>query len=166
MQNKIFLLLGSNIEPRYDFLTKAKEAISNSVGSIITNSQIYETEPVGFEANQSFLNQVIIVSSNLSAQSTLNIILSIELDLGRKRVNAGYSSRTIDIDILFFNNEIIKTNSLIVPHPRINERKFTLEPLAEIAPNFINPVHKISNKKMLEVTLDKSSVKIYKHLLI
>jgi len=160
--NKVFLLLGSNIEPRYDYIKKAEEQISENIGKIIQSSHIYESEPLGFTAEVSFLNRVLFINSKLSASSILNTIHLIEKGLGRKRTSLGYASRTIDIDILYFNNDIINSENLTVPHARLHQRKFTLLPLVEIAPNYVNPVLKNNNAKLLELCTDISKVNTYK----
>ncbi|MAE09190.1 MAG: 2-amino-4-hydroxy-6-hydroxymethyldihydropteridine diphosphokinase [Bacteroidetes bacterium] len=159
---KIFLLLGSNIEPREEYLNKAERKIIESVGTIIQRSKIYESEPTGFNSDQNFLNRTLIISSLLSVGDILNEVHIIEKELGRKRPTGGYTSRTIDIDILYFNSEIIKTNILTVPHPRLHERNFTLIPLAEIAPDFIHPILKLDSKKLLEICQDSSEVAVFK----
>ncbi len=159
--NKIFLLLGSNIGPRIEYLEEAEQKINDNIGHIVKKSKIYESEPLGFSADQNFFNRVLLVSSMLSAIDVINSIYIIEQELGRERLSAGYSSRTIDIDILYFNNEIINTNKLIVPHPRMHERRFTLMPLNEIAPDFIHPVLNIDNNKLLELCPDDSIVSIF-----
>lgn len=160
--NITYLLLGSNLGSRYTYLCKAKNEISAKVGNIITESNIYETEPIGFSSDNNFLNQVIEVSTTLNAEKILDIILKTELHLGRKRTGKGYSSRTIDIDILYFNNDIINNPNLIIPHPRIQDRKFTLLPLSEIAPNYIHPILKITQQQLLANCTDNSEVIIYK----
>ena len=157
----IFLLLGSNIEPREEYLAKAEKKITGSIGNLVKRSKIYESEPNGFNADQHFLNRILILSSKLSGIEALNQILIIEQELGRKRSNGGYSSRTIDIDILYMNKEIIKTNVLTVPHPRLHERNFTLIPLTEIAPDFIHPILNLDSKKLLEVCSDNSEVVVF-----
>lgn len=159
---KIFLSLGSNIEPREKYLAEAQRKITESIGKLVQRSKLYESEPVDFNANQHFLNRILILSSRLSGTEILNQIQIIEQELGRKRSTKGYSSRTIDIDILYFNNEIIKTKALIIPHPRLHERNFTLIPLAAIAPDFIHPVLKLDSRKLLEVCLDSSEVTVFK----
>ncbi len=161
--NKVFLLLGSNIEPRYSFIKKAEERIAEEIGEIVQSSEIYESEPVGFTADILFLNRVLIINSILSASNILSIIHKVEKELGRKRSPLGYLSRTIDIDILYFNNDIINTKNLTVPHPRLYERKFTLLPLVEIAADYINPVLDIKNSKLLELCTDSSKVSKYKN---
>lgn len=161
-QNKIFLLLGSNIEPRIKYLEEAEQKISDIIGHIVQRSEIYESEALGFSADQTFFNRVLLLSSRLSAVDVLKRIYLIEQELGRKRLSTGYSSRTIDIDILYFNNDIISTEKLIVPHPRLHERRFTLSPLTEIAPNFVHPVLKLDNNKLLQICSDDSIVSIFK----
>ena len=161
-QNKIFLLLGSNIEPRIKYLDEAEQKINDIVGNIVQKSEIYESEPLGFSANQTFINRVLLISSRLSSVNVLNNIYTIEKELGRTRSATGYSSRTIDIDILYFNDEIISTEKLIVPHPRLHERRFTLRPLVDIAPDFIHPVLNIDNNKLLQLCPDVSLVSIFR----
>lgn len=160
--NKIFLLLGSNIEPRGEYLAKAEKKITGFVGDIVQRSKIYESKPTGFNSDQNFLNRILILSSKLSVVEILNKLNIIEQKLGRKRSSGGYLSRTIDIDILYFNNEIIKTKKLTVPHPKLHERNFTLIPLAEIAPDFIHPVFNLDSKKLLEISSDSSEVNMFK----
>jgi 2-amino-4-hydroxy-6-hydroxymethyldihydropteridine diphosphokinase len=159
---KAVLLLGSNIEPRVSFLKNAFSLISEKAGKPLLVSKIYESEPWGFKNNISFLNQVIVINTYVKPQTLLNICLSIEQLLGRKRTSSkGYTSRTIDIDILYYGSKIIKTNNLTIPHPLLQERKFTLMPLTEIIPEFIHPIFNTSQKKLLELCNDNSSVKIY-----
>ncbi len=99
----VYLLTGSNIEPRNAYLLKASEEICNRIGEIVAQSQIYESEAWGFESEMAFLNQVLLIRSGLSAESILTEILKIEKSLGRMRIDGNYSSRTIDIDILYFD---------------------------------------------------------------
>ncbi len=160
--NEVFLLLGGNIEPRYKYLAKAEENITVSIGRITKRSEIYESEPYGFNSDKKFLNCILMLSSKLSAEGILNQIHIIEKKLGRQRSNSGYSSRTIDIDILYFNNEIINTDYLTVPHPRLHERNFTLVPLVEIAPHFIHPILNLDSKKLLEHCSDIAEVIVAK----
>ena len=160
--NKIFLLLGSNIEPREEYLAEAERKITASVGNVVQRSKIYESEPTGFNSGQNFLNHILLLSSKLSVVESLNKLNIIAQKLGRKRSAGGYSSRTIDVYILYFNNEIIKTKLLTVPHPRLHERNFTLIPLAAIAPDFIHPVLKLDSRKLLEVCSDSSEVTVFK----
>jgi len=159
--NTIFLLMGSNLLDRLLMLNQAQEQIQTLVGKIKAKSKIYESAPWGFEAQTSFLNQVLIVETDLKPMELLLRIKSIEKDLGRVRTTENYESRTIDIDILFYNDEIIALPELIIPHPQLHKRRFTLVPLAEIAPEFIHPVIKKTIKDLLKDCEDMSTVKIY-----
>jgi len=162
--NKVSLLLGSNIEPRCKYLEEAEYKLIASVGDVNQRSEIYESESFGFNADQTFLNRVLFLSSDLTAKKVLNKIHIIEQELGRIRLEEGYSSRTIDIDILYFNNEVIDTDTLMIPHPRMHERMFTLVPLAEIAPDFIHPIFHINSKELLDICPDDSKVYVFKKL--
>lgn len=137
--NVIFLLLGSNLGDRKHYLEEAITLITTQIGSVTKCSSIYETQSWGKSDLPDYLNQVIIVESNLTAREVLNGILNIEKQLGRVRHDK-WGSRTIDIDILFYNTDIINEPDLQVPHPQLHNRGFTLAPLAEIAPEFEHPV--------------------------
>ena len=155
------LLLGSNLGDRKDLLDRAKEKIDEKAGEVIKSSSIYETEPWGFEAENSFLNQVIIIETDHKPANLLFILQDIELDLGRKRCDKQYESRYIDIDILFYDDEIIDEKDLVLPHPRIQERMFVLKPLMEISSSLIHPVLKKSIKELFEGCEDILKVEIY-----
>ncbi len=165
IQKNIFLLLGGNLGDRRQNILEAKKNISLQMGSIDKESSIYQTAAWGIENQPSFLNQVIQISSSLSAQRLLIQIESIEKKLGRKRYQKWYA-RTIDIDILYYENEILDekedlntgTKNLIVPHPFLHQRRFTLIPLVEIAPDFVHPISKKSNYELLGECLDKLPV--------
>ena len=152
MKTNVILLLGSNLNGPLQFLIKAKDQIINKIGPVIKESSIYESEPWGFEDPNVFLNQVITVDSKLSASEILYIIHQIEESLGRKRnMRGGYKSRTIDIDILFFGDQVIENKELMIPHKLMHKRKFTLLPLQEIEPNMVHPV---LNKTITELVND------------
>jgi 2-amino-4-hydroxy-6-hydroxymethyldihydropteridine diphosphokinase len=139
--NVTYLCLGGNIGDREKSIDLALLKISEQVGEISLKSEIYETEAWGVINQQAYLNQCIEVKTNLTSLELINILLFIEKDLGRERtLNIIYESRTIDIDILFFNNDIINQSQLIVPHPRLHLRNFVLIPLHEIAANYLHPV--------------------------
>lgn len=160
--NNVYLLLGGNLDDREAMLRKAKEEISLRIGPVKQESFIYESEPWGFEANQRFLNQVIQVISPLKPNEILEEILEIEHGLGRTRDNAkGYKSRAIDIDILFYNDEIIREDNLIIPHPKIAERMFTLVPLAQMDRDFIHPGCGKTIGKLVAECQDPLSVYFY-----
>jgi len=145
--NTIFLLLGSNLGDRKLLLQQAIKHIEAGVGPIIKKSSVYETQSWGKTDLPDYLNQVIIAETELSEQKTLQTILNIELLMGRVREEK-WGARIIDIDILFYNSEVIDEPGLHIPHPELHKRRFTLEPLAEIAPTFIHPV---LNKTILQL---------------
>jgi len=156
--NTVYLLIGGNLNDRFQLLEKANDSIANNIGTCIKKSSIYESEPWGFEASQNFLNQVLIFTTKLRPIEVLDECQKIENELGRIRESANYSSRTMDIDILFYNNEIITEPRLIVPHEHLHKRRFTLEPLAELTPSFIHPLLNKSLKELLENCSDMSNV--------
>jgi 2-amino-4-hydroxy-6-hydroxymethyldihydropteridine diphosphokinase len=165
MQNRkdVYLLTGSNIEPRTLYLRNAKQAISEQLGEIVNESSVYESEAWGFTANKTFLNQVLLIRSSIKAEELLAGVLEIEKLMGRLRTENGYSSRTIDIDILYYGDEVIENDKLVVPHPRIKDRNFTLAPLNEIAGSFVHPVLQITNKELLEQTTDRGKVWLFEY---
>lgn len=139
MSHTSFIALGTNIEPREHFLKKALKALSDLEHvHIIKKSSIYETEPVGYMNQNDFLNMVIAISTELSADALLNTCQHIEQMLGRERTIKN-GPRTIDLDILLYNQMTIHTDRLTVPHPRMHERAFVLIPLYEIAPDLTIP---------------------------
>ncbi len=162
-KHTIFLLLGSNIHPRVVYLNKAIEFINNSLGEIISVSSLYESEPWGFKASLSFLNRVVCVESTFESLEILKKTQEIELLLGRTTKTSGeYVSRTLDIDLLFFDDEIINLPELTVPHAHIANRRFTLMPLAEVDPAKIHPVLKRTCRQLLDSCTDGSKVWKYK----
>jgi 2-amino-4-hydroxy-6-hydroxymethyldihydropteridine diphosphokinase len=143
-----YLLLGSNIGESKEHLQNAKKYIQDCIGDIEVQSSIYATAAWGNKEQADFLNQVIKIETTLSPVDTLEKILNIELKMGRIRTEKN-AARIIDIDILFFSNEILNTENLIIPHPLIQVRKFVLVPLNEIAPTFIHPVFNKTIHQML-----------------
>lgn len=158
----VFLLLGSNMGLRSHYLSKARNLISQNIGPVKTCSCIYETEPWGFETPMSFLNQVVGVSTKLNPDELLSVIIDIENALGRQRYNSHYENRTIDIDILFYDNEIINKAALSIPHPEIANRQFALVPMNEIATTFVHPENGFTIAELLNKCKDKSKVWLYK----
>ena len=156
--NKVVLILGSNVGERIHQLQKAMHEINRLLGKPIQQSSIYETAAWGYTNQGKFLNQVIVILSDLSADEIMNKILVIEEELGRKRT-IKWEPRIIDIDILFFNDEIICTKELVIPHPNLHERKFTLIPLEELMPGYIHPVLKKSISDLLLEINDTLDVK-------
>lgn len=157
MMNNVFLLLGSNLGNPLENLNSAKESIIHSVGSITKKSSVYRTAPWGVTNQPEFLNQVIVIETPFSPGMVLTRTMLIEQQMGRIRKEK-WGSRSIDIDILFYNNEIIKQNDLTIPHPGIPYRKFTLEPLAEIAPEFLHPELNITIAELLNECEDDANV--------
>ncbi len=137
--NKVVLEIGGNQGDRLKNIIRVTELIMQNIGVIKKKSSIYETPPWGFCSEQDFYNQVLLISTNLPVKEVLENALQIERKLGRVRGNEQFSSRTMDIDILFFNDEIINTEELIVPHPRLHLRRFVLEPMCEIDRSFKHP---------------------------
>jgi len=156
--NKAYLLLGSNMGNSQQKLMIAIKNISRQVGYIIRESKLYTTAAWGNTDQPDFLNQVIIVETKLTALQTIDIILGIEEKMGRVRTKKN-APRIIDIDILFFNKEIIAEKNLDVPHPQIENRRFVLIPLNELSPNFKHPVTHKTIHQLLNDCADTLDVK-------
>ncbi len=153
----IYLLLGSNLGNREQNLRLAREQIFIQLGPLQRASSVYHTEAWQMSDAPTFLNQVLLIDSSAPPLIALDKILSIEKSLGRTR-EQGYQNRTIDIDILYYGELIIDLPQLIVPHPKISERRFVLEPLTEIAPEFVHPVLQKTSKYLLDQCTDQLSV--------
>jgi 2-amino-4-hydroxy-6-hydroxymethyldihydropteridine diphosphokinase len=157
----VFLGIGSNLGDRAENLQDAKIRIEEFIGSVVSSSSVYETEPWGFQSEKEFLNMVLGVETDLSPSGLLGRILMIESQLGRIRCDPNYSSRKIDIDILLYNNEIVDEEALKIPHPKMHERRFVLVPLCDIAPKLVHPVLKKSISSLLKSCKDKGRVRKY-----
>ncbi|MDI3528010.1 MAG: 2-amino-4-hydroxy-6-hydroxymethyldihydropteridine diphosphokinase [Tenuifilum sp.] len=155
---KVYLSLGSNLGDRENYLASARDFIKSRIGSIVKESSVYESEPWGFDADSNFLNQVLKVETQLSPAAIMLEISYIESKLGRERTGKGYSSRTIDIDVLFYDHLILYTPELIVPHKQLHKRNFIIEPLKEIAPDFIHPLFSITVTEIAITCNDDSKV--------
>lgn len=150
--NQTYLITGGNIGERKKHLEQASGYIEEKIGHILKSSAIYETAAWGNTDQPSFYNQVHLVETTLSPEEVMSIILNIEQEMGRIRTEKN-AARIIDIDILFFNDEIINTASVIVPHKEIPNRKFVLKPLMELAPGFLHPsLHKTIAQLEAETT--------------
>ncbi len=158
---QVVLLLGSNIESRVLNLELALIALADKAGRVIMKSSIYESEAWGFESDSNFLNQVVIIETQHTPIIFLEYTQEIERKLERKKTKNGYESRTIDIDILFFDDLIYDSEELTIPHPRLHMRKFTLKPLCEILPDIIHPLFNKTCEKLLIECDDNLWVKKY-----
>jgi 2-amino-4-hydroxy-6-hydroxymethyldihydropteridine diphosphokinase len=156
--NTVYLLLGSNIGNSKASLAKAITHIEKQIGPVTRQSGLYCTAAWGNIRQPDFLNQVIIVQTELSALQTMHTILDIEKKMGRVRTIKN-APRIIDIDILFFNKEIIDMPDLTVPHPQIQNRRFVLVPLNQLSPNMKHPVLKKTVHQLLMHCPDKLNVK-------
>lgn len=158
MAAKVYLLLGSNEGDRLSNLIRATDAIELRAGKITRKSSVYSTAPWGKTDQPEFLNQAICIETGLPPQELLNTLLEIEEMLGRKRKEK-WGQRLIDIDIIFYNRDVVSEDNLVIPHPRLRERKFTLLPLSEIAGNFIHPTIGQTVSELLENCKDDLRVK-------
>lgn len=137
----VYLSLGSNFGDRIGYVQQAASLLGASEGiTIVRTSAFYETEPWGMDSENWFVNAVLEIKTILSPQKLLEECMRVENQLGRKRSAEGYIDRTIDIDILFYNKDIINEENLIIPHKFVHLRAFTLVPLLELIPNFEHPV--------------------------
>ena len=157
-----YLGLGSNLGNRLNNLQKAIFLIDDLAGPVKKISSVYESRASGFEGDD-FLNLCVAVETTLSPESLMDRVLEIEKSLGRIRPNQiGYTSRRIDIDILYYGSEVVKTEDLTIPHPGIAERRFVLKPLADIGPQFYHPKLKKDTRNLLQECTDKVNVtKVY-----
>ena len=158
----VFVLLGSNLGDCELLVNQACKMIGERCGEIVAKSRLYESEPWGFQSEHWFLNQVVELATSLSPDALMQSLLEIEKELGRDRTTPhnGYVSRPIDLDILYFGNEIIETQLVTAPHPRLHQRRFTLLPLCDIAPDFVHPTLKKTNLQLLDECQDSGIVKI------
>ena len=131
-------------------------------GEIVAKSRLYESEPWGFQAEHWFLNQVVEIRTSLSPDVLMQTLLTIEKELGRDRSmpHQGYVSRPMDLDILYYGKDIIDTEMVTAPHPRLHQRRFTLLPLCDIAPDFVHPLLKKSNLQLLDECQDNGKINV------
>ena len=155
-----FLLLGANLGDRVATLSRAVQRISEIVGAVVQQSHIYETAPWGVLEQPAFLNQVLAVDTQLEPDAVLTQTQRIERELGRVRLEK-WGARMIDIDILYYDQRIVKTNQLTIPHPYLHQRRFTLMPLAEISPDFRHPVLGKTTTELLTECPDTGEVTIF-----
>ena len=158
--NIVFLQLGSNLGDRELLLKDAITAIKNRVGDIVEFSKVYESIPWRVEGQENYLNQILKVKTTLPADKVLLIVLDIEKQLGRIRIEK-WGERLIDIDIIFYNDSIIETPELCVPHKHLHERMFVLTPLHNIAPEMVHPKYNKTIEELLNMCKDTELVKEY-----
>lgn len=153
-----YILLGSNLGDSKKYLADAIFEIEDKLGNIAKKSSLYQTASWGNHNQPDFLNQVIELHTELSPATLLESVLDIEIKLGRER-HEKWGARTIDIDILLYEDLIIEEPDLKIPHPFLPQRRFALEPLVEIAPDLIHPKSHIKIKSLLQTLTDKLLVK-------
>lgn len=157
-----YVLFGSNMGDKENIFAEACLLINNRCGAITAVSSSYESEPWGFEASEWFLNRLIVVDTDLNPEAMLRKLLAIEAELGRVRhpEKEGYTSRTADLDILYYGQRVIVTPTLTVPHPRLHLRRFALMPLCEVAPELMHPVFQVTQRELLHRCTDQSIVRV------
>ena len=155
-----YIALGSNLGDREKYLRKAVKEITKE-NEILAYSSLYETEPVGYENQGWFLNAVIKIETSFSAEQLLQSLLVIEKKLERTRIIKN-GQRTIDLDMLCYDSEIIQVDDLEIPHPRLQDRSFVLIPLNEIAAQFIHPRLQKTVSNILSELQDQNEVHLYK----
>jgi 2-amino-4-hydroxy-6-hydroxymethyldihydropteridine diphosphokinase len=138
--NSAYLITGGNMGQRNEQLAYAARLIEERCGNVIDRSSLYETGAWGKTDQDSFLNQALVLETSLNARDLLSEILYIENLMGRDRIEK-YGPRIIDIDIIFFNHQVIREDGLMVPHPEMAKRRFVLEPLAQVIPAYIHPIY-------------------------
>lgn len=155
--NKAYLLIGGNLGERQQNLRKARTLLGEKAGEIVQGSSLYETAAWGIREQASFLNQALLLHTELAPQDLLQVVLSIETLMGRVRQEK-FGPRIIDIDILFYNHDVINEPGLMIPHPAMQERRFVLVPLDEIAADYLHPVLQLTVHQLLEQCTDPLEV--------
>lgn len=159
--SKVYLSLGTNIGQKQKNLFQSIEYIKSKKISICSTSNIYETEPWGYQTQEKFYNMCIEIQSTKSPFELLFFFKDVEKRMGREqRLSTLYEDRIIDIDILFFDNLVLETQQLTIPHNLLHKRNFVLAPLCEIAPDFIHPIFKKTIKELYNSSKDDTKIKI------
>lgn len=155
--NHVYLMIGGNIGNPLANLEVARNSIGIKCGPIQKHSSIYETEAWGLKDQPAFYNQALCIQTTLSPHDLMEKLLAIEVSMGRERL-IPLGPRTIDLDIIYYNQTIIEAPGLIIPHPRLALRNFVLAPLVEIAPDFEHPILKKTNLELYQACIDTSVV--------
>jgi 2-amino-4-hydroxy-6-hydroxymethyldihydropteridine diphosphokinase len=165
--NEAYLCLGGNLGNSFITFKEACGYIEQQAGDIKLCSSIYQSQAWEMDDAPDFYNQVIKLDTNLKPEELMLALLDIEKALGRERKEhvTDYQNRVIDIDVLFYNNEVLKTRTIEIPHPRLHLRKFVLEPLNEVAPNYVHPLLHKSVSELLALCADKGQVKKLEYVL-
>lgn len=158
--NELTLLLGSNLNDRKALIQEAQQKIAASIGDVKQSSSIYETAAWGNEDQPGFLNQVLVVETSKSPEDCLAMTQMIENELGRVRFER-WGPRSIDIDILYYNDLVKQQAELVIPHRQLHKRKFTLVPLVEVLPNKKHPIFNITSLEMLDKCGDELDVILF-----
>ena len=155
--NEVYILLGGNLGDKSKIFEETRKLIGERIGLVTKQSSVYVTEPWGFES-ELFWNQAIVVETVLSPYEILQQTQDIEIKMGRIKQSDSYEARTMDIDLLFYNDLELNTSDLTLPHPKMGERKFVLIPLNEIAPDKRHPVSGLKVQEMLRLCTDPLKV--------
>jgi 2-amino-4-hydroxy-6-hydroxymethyldihydropteridine diphosphokinase len=155
--NKVFLLIGGNMGDRLQNLHQAISLLAATCGPVIQQSAVYETAAWGKTDQPAFLNQALLLNSSLTAQELITAVLLVEERMGRHRTEK-FGPRVIDIDIMFYNDEVINEPDLTIPHPQMQNRRFALVPLNELAPAFVHPVFNKTIEELLQECKDELPV--------
>lgn len=159
----VYILLGGNLGNRQRMIGAAIGQIQTIIGAVLDRSSVYETEPWGFPDQPYFLNQLIMVHTELLPEPLLDHIQEIETQLGRVRNGASHGARLIDIDILFYDQQVFRSERLTIPHPQLHLRSFALTPMMELAPDFIHPVFQVPIRELYRRNQDALIVRRFLH---
>ncbi|MBK8043768.1 MAG: 2-amino-4-hydroxy-6-hydroxymethyldihydropteridine diphosphokinase [Haliscomenobacter sp.] len=155
----VYLGLGTNLGDRLANLERATTLVQERIGTILLQSSVYQTEPWGLKDQPEFYNQVLLLETRLSPETILDLILEIEKEMGRIR-HLKWDRRLIDIDILFYDREVLLLDRLTIPHPLMEKRNFVLAPLAEIAPGLLHPVLEKTISELAQASTDPLKAEI------
>lgn len=157
---RCYLLFGSNQGDKMALLEQACVLINNRCGMLVERSSAYFTEPWGFETEEWFMNELLVVETELEPDALMDELMAIEHELGRVRPpeGSGYCPRTVDLDILYYGDQVIRTEKVTAPHPKLHLRRFALMPLCELVPDFIHPIFNVSQERLLHNCHDVSTI--------